>query len=144
MTMRSKQWYTKASRLPNSLQKVSIGPPSMLVLTPMIIGQGADGNPGLRHERFPRAEGLAAGAPVDPGGVSDYDRLPEGRTVQSDQSTATMQCLDPCQSSRGMREKWRCRVRPVLLDRDGIGQRVGVPPAAGQGSEAYPAQRSRG
>src|SRR5919197_4873547 len=45
MTMRSKQWYTKASRLPNSLQKVSIGPPSVLVSTPMIIGRRADGNP---------------------------------------------------------------------------------------------------
>src|SRR5437879_13411706 len=28
MTMRSKQWYTKASRLPNSFAKVSIGIPA--------------------------------------------------------------------------------------------------------------------
>src|SRR5436309_12099595 len=35
MTMRSKQWYTKASRLPNSLQKVSIGLLPVLVLTPI-------------------------------------------------------------------------------------------------------------
>src|SRR5216684_9039005 len=27
MTMRSKQWYTKETRLPNSFAKVSIGPP---------------------------------------------------------------------------------------------------------------------
>src|SRR5919201_1444271 len=45
MTMRSKQWYTKASRLPNSLQKVSVGPPSVLVSTPMIIRRRAGGNP---------------------------------------------------------------------------------------------------
>src|SRR5579863_9586693 len=52
MTMRSKQWYTKASRLPNSLQKVSIGPPSVLVSTPMIIGQRTDGNPGCAVKDF--------------------------------------------------------------------------------------------
>src|SRR5437660_588838 len=46
MTIRSKQWYTKASRLPNSLQKVSIGPLPVPVSIPMIIGQRADGNPG--------------------------------------------------------------------------------------------------
>ena len=34
MTMRSKQWYTKASRLPNSLQKVSIGPLLVVVSQP--------------------------------------------------------------------------------------------------------------
>src|SRR5882762_4159440 len=33
MTMRSKQWYTKASRLPNSLVKVSIGPPGCSCLS---------------------------------------------------------------------------------------------------------------
>src|SRR6266853_1530674 len=46
MTMRSKQWYTKASRLPNSLQKASIGPPSAFLPNNKIIGQRADGNPG--------------------------------------------------------------------------------------------------
>src|SRR5579863_8284748 len=44
MTMRSKQWYTKASRLPNSLVKVSIGPPRRLARN-LIIGHGTDGNP---------------------------------------------------------------------------------------------------
>ena len=45
MTMRSKQWYTKASRLPNSLVKVSIGPPGCFCLDNKIIGQRTGGNP---------------------------------------------------------------------------------------------------
>ena len=44
MTIRSKQWYTKASRLPNSFVKVSIGPPRRLARN-LIIGQRTDGNP---------------------------------------------------------------------------------------------------
>src|ERR1700729_3944719 len=42
MTMRSKQWYTKTSRLPNSFVKVSIGPPRRLARN-LIIGHGTDG-----------------------------------------------------------------------------------------------------
>jgi hypothetical protein len=34
------------------------------------------------------------------------------------------------QSRRGVWEEWRCRVRPLLLDRYGISERIGVPPAA--------------
>jgi hypothetical protein len=41
------------------LQKVSIGPPSVLVSTPKIIGQRADGNPGRRPEGFPNSPGFA-------------------------------------------------------------------------------------
>ncbi len=52
MTMRSKQWYTKASRLPNSLQKVSIGPLSVLESTTKIIGWRAHGNPGRGVKDF--------------------------------------------------------------------------------------------
>src|SRR6266545_6431941 len=44
MTMRSKQWYTKANRLPNSLRKVSIGPPGCACLDNKIIQQRTDGS----------------------------------------------------------------------------------------------------
>src|SRR5215469_2492556 len=60
MTMRSKQWYTKASRLPNSLPKVSIGPPRCACFDNKIIRQRTGGNPaGGQREGFPRAESLA-------------------------------------------------------------------------------------
>src|SRR6266576_2280578 len=59
MTMRSKQWYTKASRLANSLVKVSIGPLlDAFCLDNKIIGQGTGGNPArdVGGERLPRTE----------------------------------------------------------------------------------------
>jgi len=37
---------------------------------------------GLRRERFPRAEGLAKGASVDLGGVSDHHRVPARGTLR--------------------------------------------------------------
>src|SRR5215469_10693686 len=43
-----------------------------------------------------------------------------------------------------MRPKRGCGVRPLLLHCHGIGERVGVSPAAGQGPEARQAQGSRG
>jgi hypothetical protein len=44
MTMRSKQWFTKASRLENSFAKSSIGPSALRsCLVNSIIGQAAGG-----------------------------------------------------------------------------------------------------
>jgi hypothetical protein len=44
--MRSKQWYTNASRLPISFVKVSIGLPRRLARK-LIIGRRVDGNPAV-------------------------------------------------------------------------------------------------
>jgi len=43
MTTRSKQWYTKTSRLPNSFVNVSIGRPSSSRLDNKIVGQATGG-----------------------------------------------------------------------------------------------------
>src|ERR1700730_14556597 len=48
MPIRSKQWYTKASRLPNSFAKVSIGPP-LTLLRNKIIGQRTDGDQNFKY-----------------------------------------------------------------------------------------------
>src|SRR6516165_10434697 len=145
MTMRSKQWYTKASRLPNSLAKVSIGP------LPGTCSQHDHRtedrwNPAgvADDERLPPTEGLAEGSPVDAGHLPDHGHVPARRIVWADQSTATMQFLDPGEPRRGMRKKWRRRIRTFLLHRYGIGQRVGVSPIAGQRSEAGQGQGPRG
>src|ERR1051326_8631849 len=58
--------------------------------------------------------------------------------------TAAMQFLDTGQLGGGMRKKRRCRVCSFLLDRHGIGERVGVPPTAGERPEAHQAQGPRG
>jgi four helix bundle protein len=83
------------------LQKVSIGPPSVLVSTPKIIGQRADGNPGRHREGFPRLEGLAESAPVDVGGLSDHGRFSARRTVRTDQSTARCSSSIPANLAEG-------------------------------------------
>src|SRR5437660_588837 len=40
------------------------------------------------REGFPRTEGLAEGASVDLGGLSNHGNLPAGRIIRADQSTA--------------------------------------------------------
>ena len=60
MTTRSNQWYINTSRLPNSLQKVSIGPLLVLVLTTRgsdrglleIQHSGGEGSPGKTVKNF--------------------------------------------------------------------------------------------
>ena len=54
-----------------------------------------------------------------------------------------MQFFDTGQLGGGVWKK-RCRVCSFLLDRHGIGERVGVPPTAGQRPETHQAQGSRG
>src|SRR3954463_6940851 len=51
MTMRSKQWYTKASTLPNSVAKVSIGRLPSSCFSNKIIGQMAAGNQSIAGDR---------------------------------------------------------------------------------------------
>ena len=77
-------------------------------------------------------------------GLSGHGRLSARRTVRAHQSTAAMQFFDTGQLGGGMRKKRRCRVRALLLDRYGIGKRVGVSPAVSQGSEAHQAETLRG
>src|SRR5215469_6265093 len=142
MTTLSKQWYTKTSRLPNSLSKVSIGPLLFeLASLNKIMGQGTGGNPTwVRCERFPRPEGLAEGSPIDPGRLSGHGELSPRGVIGADEPTAALVFFDLGQSGRGMRSERRCRTSPLLLDRPGISQRAGLPPAAGPGSEANQSQ----
>src|SRR5882762_9261708 len=147
MTMRSKQWYTKASRLANSLVKVSIGPLlDAFCLDNKIIGQGTGGNPArdVGGERLPRTESLAEGAPVDTDDLSDHGHLSAGGTLRTDQSTPARVLVHPGQSGGGMRTQRRCRVRPLLLHRYGISKRTRISPVAGQRSEAGQTQGPRG
>src|SRR3954453_24108505 len=51
MTMRSKQWYTKASTLPNSVAKVSIDRLPSSCFSNKIIGQTAGGNQSIAGDR---------------------------------------------------------------------------------------------
>src|SRR5271165_7094658 len=136
MTMRSKQWYTKTSRLPNSLGKVSIGPPRCSCLDNKIIGQGTDGNPAMRHsERFPRTKSLAESACADAVRLPGHGRVSARRTIRADEPTAARVGIHRGQLGGGMRTERRRRVRPFLLHGDGIGQRTGISPVVGQRSE---------
>src|SRR5947209_16121607 len=49
MTRRSKQWYTKASRLPNSFANLSIGLSLRLCFDSKIIGQKTDGDQNFKY-----------------------------------------------------------------------------------------------
>src|SRR6266436_5799603 len=125
MTMRSKQWYTKASRLPNSLLKVSIGPlPSLTLPRQQDHGTGDRWHVNGRksRERFPRSPGLAESASAHADGVSAHGELPSDRTVRIDHATAAVIRVGRRESGRGLRAERRRRTRPLLLDRDGIGQ----------------------
>src|SRR6202171_5763119 len=130
MTMRSKQWYTNASRLPNSLLKVSIGPlPSVtFALTPRSWNRGpmARQPSAARRERLPRSPGLAEGASAHADGISAHSELPSDRTVRIDHATAAVIRVGRRESGRRLRAERRRRTRPLLLDRDGIGEGVGL------------------
>jgi len=56
--------------------------------------------------------------------------------IGANHSTAALVFFDLGQSGRGMGTERRCRTGSLLLDRPGISQRVGLPPATGQGSKA--------
>src|SRR5437773_1506991 len=99
MTMRSKQWYTKTSRLPNSLVKVSIGPPRCSCVDNKIIGQAGRWNPAMkRREGFPRTQGLAEGTRVNLGDLSDYGQLSARGIIRTDQPTPARMLFDRGQS----------------------------------------------
>src|SRR6266478_756039 len=85
MTMRSKQWYTKASRLANSLVKGSIGPLlDALALTTRSSDRGpVEIQRWTRRERLPRTESLAEGTPVDTGGLSDHGHFSARGTLRT-------------------------------------------------------------
>src|SRR6516162_2368519 len=145
MTRRSKQWYTKLSRLPNSFAKVSIGPPRCVCLDNKIIEQGTDGDPAMpSRERLPRTESLAESAPADAGGLSDHGGVSAGRTLRANQPTPPSELIDRGQLGGRMRTEWGHGVCPLLFHGDGIGQRAGISPFAGQRSEAAQARRSSG
>src|SRR6266480_6208005 len=115
MTMRSKQWYTKASRLPNSFAKVSIGPPRGSCLDNKIIEQGTDGDPAIpSRERLPRTKSLAEGASVNTGGLSDHGGLSARRTLRTDEPTPPGVLINRGQSGGRMRTEWGCGVRPFV------------------------------
>src|SRR5215470_6453907 len=100
--------------------------------------------PWCRGERLPQPEGLAEGSSADPGRLSDQREPSPRGVIRADESTAAGELFDLGESSGRMRAQWGRRTCPLLLDGDGIGQRVGVPPADGQGSEADPPQGIRG
>src|SRR3974390_1354147 len=145
MTRRSKQWYTKLSRLPNSFAKVSIGPPRCFCLGNKIIEQGTDGDPVMpSRERLPRTESLAESAPADSGGLSDHGGLSARRTLWADEPTSPCRLIDRRQPGGRMRTEWGHGVCPLLFHGDGVGQRVGISPIAGQRSEVDQACRLSG
>src|SRR5215469_10506727 len=147
MTTRSKPWYRKTSRLANSLRKASIGSPFLVFCWQQDHRMEDRGSlacvltrPGCWGERFPRPEGLAEGSPIDPGRLSDPGELSPRGVIGADEPTAALVFFDLGQSGRGMRSERRCRTSSLLLDRPGISQRAGLPPAAGPGSEADQSQ----
>src|SRR5712691_481237 len=138
MTIRSKQWYTNASRLPNSVRKESIGP-----LPPMRSPRQRDYWTGDRwtssprgcRERLPRPSGLAQSASADTGSLSPHRDVSSRGALWLDDATAAIVVLDRRESGRRLWPQWGCRARALLLDCDGISQRAGVPPASREGSK---------
>src|SRR6266851_8401596 len=114
MTTRSNQWYTKASRLPNSLPNVSIGPLPSLTLSRHQdhgIEDRWKSSHRLRCERFSATPSVAEGASADFGRVSDHGELASRRVVRIDDTTPPIVGFDRGESGRGMRTQRRCGTR---------------------------------
>src|SRR6266851_10318243 len=109
MTTRSKQWYTKASRLPNSLPNVSIGPlPSVTLSRHQDHGIEDRWKSSRMHcERFPTTPGVAEGASADLGRVSGHGELASRRVVRVDHTTSPIVGLNRGESGRGLRPQRR-------------------------------------
>src|SRR6266849_4612035 len=127
MTMRSKQWYTRVSRLPNSLRKVSIGPlPSWTLPQQQDHGTGGRWavNDQLWRERLPRPPGLAESPSAHAGRISSHGPVSRRRAVRLDRATVTLVLVDRRESGGGVWPQRRCGARPLLLHRDGVRERT--------------------